>query len=100
MMRFMLRLRTTLRPKTPPVPLLEILLAWEREEFAPAACRDQLERIIREHKIPSELFDCAEIMRGGRPATDCLLFDWYKQPRDWTWWIHTPSGVVVHEVPS
>ena len=96
--RRMLAFRTSLQPKQPPVPFLEILAAWQRAAFAPAACRAELERLIDENEIPPGLFDPAEITRGGRPATDELLFGWYARGHEWIWQIDSPSGARLLEV--
>lgn len=96
----MVRLRTTLQPAPPPVPLVEIVQAWTEQRFAPAACRAELERLVQRYDVPRELFDPAAIDRGARPATDELLFGWYARPRPWRWIIMASSGAVIHEVPA
>jgi len=98
-------LRMRVVPEPPPVPYHRILAAWKAASFAPAACRAELERIIEEHEIPPRLFEPSEITRGGRPATDELLFGWFGRKRNWIWEIDAPSGskrfeIVPEFVPS
>ena len=74
-----------LRPTDPPVPFELLLSRWVQAGFEPGACRRVLEQIIEQRHVPEALFCPEEIERGGRPATDTLLFEFYSPCRDWIW---------------
>lgn len=82
-MRFSAHTSVVLRPVEPPVPFGLLLSQWREADFAPGECRRALEQLIEQRNIPTHLFCPAEIERGGRPATEALLFDFFSPAREW-----------------
>ncbi|WP_257448044.1 MBL fold metallo-hydrolase [Archangium lipolyticum] len=85
-----------LRPTLPSLPFEALLRQWMDAAFEPAECRRRLERLMEQKKLSPALFNPEEIEKGGRPATNALLFDSFASPaRDWTLFAQVKRGPEV-----
>lgn len=83
----------TLRPAFPSVPFGPLLQQWMEAKFEPGECRRHLENLLEQKKIPPAFFRPEEIEKGGRAATDALLFDCFASPAPaWTLFLQGVSG--------
>ncbi|MFY0528770.1 MBL fold metallo-hydrolase [Archangium gephyra] len=85
-----------LRPTFPAIPADVLLRQWMDARFEPGECRRRLEALIEAKKLPAAFFRPEEIEKGGRPATDALLFECFTAPiGEWTFSVQAKRGQGV-----
>jgi len=93
-----------LHPMDLPIAFELLLSQWRRAGFEPGPCRRSLEELVEQRSILAESFRPEEIERGGRAATDTLLFDSFSPDREWICAVYTggpsPQRAGVRMPPS
>jgi L-ascorbate metabolism protein UlaG (beta-lactamase superfamily) len=84
----------SLEPRNPRVSFRELLAAWHRVGFRPAACSKVLQAAIDRDASLSEFLNPAEIGHGAVVATDKLLYGCWSESRPWSCRIYGVANAV------